>query len=438
MGVRAGVSAIASIVVLLVLTVAAAALVTAQRAVLTDSVDEVLQRTARSISDSLDAGTGGEILPGSGDEESFALVLDGSGDVIAATSAAPKVEIDPSASPKSATVEIGPDAARFRVRAEPYGEDLTILVGTPLDDVDESVSALTRSLLIAVPATTALLGVVIWLLVGRVLRPVERIRARVAEISASNLDQRVPEPATRDEIARLAHTMNSMLTRLEATAARQRRFVSDASHELRSPLTRIRAALEIDLAHPETADLRATHRGALNDAAQLQSLIDDLLLLARLDESVPSRTSAPVDLDDIVLEEVQNHGLTDLTIDASRVSAAQVIGDAGQLTRVVRNLLDNALQYGRSRVVIELAEDDETAVLRVSDDGPGVPPGMQERIFERFARADDARASTTGGAGLGLAIARELVALHGGSLILDADHRGGASFLVQLPVAGSR
>ncbi|WP_425593779.1 HAMP domain-containing sensor histidine kinase [Microbacterium terricola] len=304
-----------------------------------------------------------------------------------------------------------------------------------MDDVDESVGALTRSLLIAVPVATALLAVAIWFLVGRVLRPVERIRARVAEISASSLDQRVPEPATRDEIARLAQTMNSMLARLEATAALQRRFVSDASHELRSPLTRIRTALEVDLAHPTGADVGATHRGALADATQLQGLIDDLLLLARLDEAAIHSRRILVDLDDIVLAEVHGRGATEQTIDVSRVSAAQVLGDPGQLTRVVRNLLDNALRYGASGIEVELAEVGQDAVLRVSDDGPGVDPALRERIFERFARADDARAAGTGGTGLGLAIARELVDLHGGSLVLDVEHRGGASFVVRLPAA---
>lgn len=437
MGVRARVSAIASLVVVLVLVIAAVALLTAQRAVLTESVDEVLQRAARSISDSIDAGTIPEVLEGSGDEESFAYVVDASGEIIAATSGAVTVDIArPKSQPASTTVEIGADAAPFRVRTQPHG-DLTIVVATPLDDVDESVTALTRSLLIAVPVATALLAWAIWLLVGRALRPVERIRARVAEISASSLDQRVPEPATHDEIARLAQTMNAMLARLEATAARQRRFVSDASHELRSPLTRIRTALEVDLVHPETADLRATHHDALADAGTLQRLIDDLLLLARIDEAVPANRVL-LDLDDIVLDEVRGRGPTELTVDVSRVSAAQVIGDAGQLTRVVRNLLDNALRHGSSRIDIELAEGDDSAVLTVTDDGPGVPAELRERIFERFARADDAREASTGGTGLGLAIARELVQLHGGSLVLDADHVGGASFVVRLPLATPR
>ncbi|BDV31609.1 ATP-binding protein [Microbacterium terricola] len=434
MGVRASVSAIASLVVLFVLTLAAVALVSTQRAVLTDSVDEVLQRAAASIADSLDAGVRDTTLSGSGDEESFAYIVDASGEVVAATSGAPLSNVDAPPSTTTATIELGSSRARFRVRIEPHG-DLTIVVGTPMDDVDESVGALTRSLLIAVPVATALLAVAIWFLVGRVLRPVERIRARVAEISASSLDQRVPEPATRDEIARLAQTMNSMLARLEATAALQRRFVSDASHELRSPLTRIRTALEVDLAHPTGADVGATHRGALADATQLQGLIDDLLLLARLDEAAIHSRRILVDLDDIVLAEVHGRGATEQTIDVSRVSAAQVLGDPGQLTRVVRNLLDNALRYGASGIEVELAEVGQDAVLRVSDDGPGVDPALRERIFERFARADDARAAGTGGTGLGLAIARELVDLHGGSLVLDVEHRGGASFVVRLPAA---
>ncbi|WP_457099349.1 ATP-binding protein [Microbacterium sp. P5_E9] len=423
----------ASLVVLLVLIIAATALVTTQRTVLTDSVDEVLQRYARAITMQLDAGTLSEVIPGRGDEESFAIVRDASGEIIASTAGAPGLDLTaPASGATSVIVGEGSSDTRFRVRTERHGE-YTIIVGTPLDDVDESVDALTRSLLIAVPIATMLLALAIWLLVGRVLRPVERIRSRVAEISGSSLDQRVPVPRSNDEIARLAQTMNSMLARLEATTERQARFVSDASHELRSPLARIRTALEVDLAHPETADLNATHRGALKDAERLQRLIDDLLLLARLDEAIPAATRDLVDLDDIVLAEVRDRGQTALTIDVSRVSAAQVLGDAGQLTRVVRNLLDNALRYAATRIDIELTETGTDAVLTVADDGPGVPSDLQDHIFERFGRADDARGSATGGTGLGLAIARELVSLHGGSLALDADRDYGARFVVRIP-----
>jgi signal transduction histidine kinase len=426
---------VASLVVLFVLTIAGVVLVTSQRAVLTDIVDETLLRASQDIIAALDSGTLTPVIPGRGDEESFAIVHDASGQVIAATAGAPVVEMKaPAAGVEVESEAVAPDGADFRVRAEVHGDE-TIIVGTPLDDVDDSVDALTRSLRIAVPGATALLAVAIWFLVGRVLRPVEKIRAQVAEISASSLDRRVPEPATHDEIARLARTMNSMLARLEATADRQRRFVSDASHELRSPLTRIRTALEVDLAHPLSADPTATHRRALADAEQLQRLIDDLLVLARLDERMPPARSEPVDLDDIVLTVVRELGPTDLTIDVSGVSSAQVVGDAGQLTRVVRNVLENAARYGSTVVAVEVAEAGDDAVLTVADDGPGVPPEFRDHIFERFTRADAARPPGSGGSGLGLAIAHELVAAHGGTLTLESNGARGARFVVRFPAA---
>ncbi len=435
MGVRARVSAVASLVVLFVLTFAGVALVTSQRAVLTDIVDETLQRASQQIIDSVGSGTLPPVMPGRGDEESFAIVQDASGEVLAATAAAPVVQTTaPASGVKVESLAMPPEAIAFRVRAEVHG-DATIIVGTPLDDVDDSVDALTRSLWIAVPAATALLAVAIWFLVGRVLRPVEKIRAQVAEISASSLDRRVPEPATHDEIARLARTMNSMLARLQEAADRQRRFVSDASHELRTPLTRIRTALEVDLAHPLSADPIATHIRALADAEQLQRLIDDLLVLARLDEGKTPARSEPVDLDDIVLAEVRRISPTDLTFDVSRVSSAQVVGDPSQLTRVVRNLLENAARYGSTIVTVEVGEAGEDALLTVVDDGPGVPPEFRDHIFERFTRADADRAPGSGGSGLGLAIAHELVAAHGGALTLDLNGASGASFVVRLPAA---
>jgi signal transduction histidine kinase len=439
--VRARVTLVATVIVLLVLSATGVALVAAQSAVLTDNVDEVLARSARSIQDQLEEVTTTGSIPGMGDDDAFGHVIDGTGQVLASTPG-PAADfpledmglVGPEGDQaRYQTVHI-PDAADYRVMILPVVDGIDIIVGTPLDDVQDSVTALIRALLVAVPAASLVLALLVWLLVGRVLRPVERIRQQVAAIGGESLDRRVPVPASGDEIARLAQTMNGMLERLEGSSERQRRFVADASHELRGPLTRIRTELEVDLAHPETADLAATHRSILDDTEGLENLVDDLLTLARSDDGRVVGRRDPVDLDDVVLSEVGRLA-ADIRagVDVSEVSGAQVLGDRGQLARVVRNLLDNALRHGRPPVRIALREEDGAAVLRVSDEGDGVPAGAEERIFERFARVDDARSGARS-TGLGLAIARELVEAHGGTIAIDRSQVTGVCFEVRLPL----
>ena len=232
----------------------------------------------------------------------------------------------------------------------PDGGEGTVFVAGARDDVDESIAELTTSLAWIVPLAVLALLAVVWMVVGRTLRPVERIRAQVAGIGVAELDRRVPEPGGDDEIARLAVTMNEMLARLERSVRRQQRFVADASHELRTPLTRMRAELEVDERDPAGADAAATRRSQLEEIAGLQRMIEDLLLLARSDAGTPSRRSEPVDLDDIVLEEIRASGRSAITVDASRVSAAQVLGDPDELRRVVRNLIDNACRHANTNV----------------------------------------------------------------------------------------
>jgi signal transduction histidine kinase len=244
----------------------------------------------------------------------------------------------------------------------------------------------------------------------------------------------VPEPAGDDEIARLAHTMNEMLGRLEDAIARQQRFVADASHELRSPLTRIRTELEVDLAGSDSADLRATHESMLEEVVSLQQLVDDLLHLARADAAAGRERTEPVDLDDLVLREARRVRATGrVEADISGVTAAEVVGDPKQLTRAIRNLVDNAERHAAGRMKLTLAEVDGATLLTVSDDGPGIPAGEHERVFERFGRLDEARTRGTGGTGLGLAITREIIERHGGTITVDSSDRNGARFIVRFP-----
>jgi signal transduction histidine kinase len=231
--------------------------------------------------------------------------------------------------------------------------------------------------------------------------------------------------------------MNTMLDRLQASQRRQRRFVADASHELRSPVASLRQHAEVTRAHPEATTSAALAGTVLAEALRLQRMIDDLLLLARADEDGLVLRRRPVDLDDVVLDEVRRlRAETRLEVDASGVSAGGVDGDADALRRVVRNVVDNAARHAAGRVRLALVEEDGTVAFTVEDDGPGVDPDERERVFERFVRLDDARGRNgdeAGGAGLGLAIVAEVVAAHGGTVTIGDGALGGARVETRLP-----
>ena len=415
---RARVSLLSALVVLVVLVGAAALLVVVQRSALVEGLDDTLERQAELVAAELAAGrTVGEEDLLSDDVVVSVTGPDGSGTVVPAD-AAEDPEDDP-----------------VRVLTEEL-DGATVRVTGDLEDVEESVGALMSALLAGVPVATAVLAGLLWWAVGRALRPVEEIRRRVDAISGARLDRRVPEPAQPEEIARLARTMNAMLARLQASADEQRRFVADASHELRSPLARMRAELEVDAAHPESADRAATAASALAETVALQRLVDDLLLLARGDAGALPLGESPLDLDEVVAAPVARARTAGVAVDDGGVRPVQVRGDRGQLERLVDNLLANAVRHARSRVVVTLAEQPPgTAVLTVVDDGPGIPPAERDRVFERFTRLDEARAADAGGAGLGLAIARDVAERHGGSLRLAEPDAGspGARFVVTLP-----
>jgi signal transduction histidine kinase len=311
-------------------------------------------------------------------------------------------------------------------------DGVSAVVGVNIDDVVEARAAVARTLFVGVPLLLVVVGLVTWWIAGRALRPVEDIRAEVARISAVDLARRVPEPATDDEIARLAATMNAMLARLEAAQERQRRFVSDASHELRSPVASIRQHAEVAAAHPGEASVQELARTVLAEGARLVDMFTDLLLLARLDEGAAGPT-AEVDLDDLVLAEAAR--LRDggaLEVDTTAVAPARITGHEAQLARLVRNLAANAGQHADRRVAFALRADDGAARLVVEDDGPGIPAPARDDVFDRFVRLDSARSRAAGGSGLGLAIVREVAAQHGGVAKIDDGSLGGARVSVEL------
>lgn len=352
----------------------------------------------------------------------------------------------PSTDPSSAEPEFGDvwltvDAEDgphpFRVAAlavrTPGGQPATVYAGSSLETAHSAVADARQAMLIGLPPLLTVVALVTWLVTRRALRPVEAIRRQLAEIVDGDLSRRVPEPGSRDEIGRLASTTNATLAALEESTERQRRFIADAAHELRSPIASLRTQLEVAQAHPELLELD----GLIGDTIRLEHLAADLLLLARLDAGEQPRADR-VDLTVLVREELEHRVRDRVAVQiATPEQAVAVTGSRTQLARVLGNLVDNAQRHAASTVRVAVDRDaDGRAVLSVTDDGPGVPPAERDRIFQRFVRLDDARSRDEGGAGLGLAIVRDVVERHGGTIRVT-DGAPGACFVVTLPGSGT-
>jgi signal transduction histidine kinase len=384
-------------------------------------------------------GTSGGSLRGEDRDDEFVQVLDSQGRV---------VDSSPNLEGKEAVLRLAPgDSERLEglsfeddqflvvaTSADTPDGPVTVMVGRTLESVTESSQVVVNLLATGFPLLLAVVAATSWRVVGRALAPVDAIRDEVDAISTAELHRRVPDPPGRDEIARLAATMNEMLARLEEGHDRQRRFVSDASHELRSPVASIRQHAEVALTHPKQLSVEELAEVVLEEDVRLQRLVEDLLLLTRMDEGTVHLRRAPVDLDDILLEEAQRlRGTTGLRIRTGGVSAGRVSGDSGQLEKLVRNVTENAARHARSTVELSLTEADGEVLLRVDDDGKGIPPRERERVFKRFVRLDEARARDAGGSGLGLAIVAEIAAAHGGSVAALEGSLGGLRIEAHLP-----
>ena len=313
------------------------------------------------------------------------------------------------------------------------GKRVTVQAAASLESADDTLATLTRTLLWGVPALILLVAATTRLLVGLALRPVGAITDEVADIIQADLHRRVPEPGSSDEIARLAITMNEMLARLEASSARQQRFVADASHEMRSPLASSRAVLEVAALHPGSVDnLLAAIGDSLIDHQRLETLVADLLTLARLDGSETHKRRVPTDLEALTRTVVDRRVEPDVTFACTGPAIALV--DGAQIDRVLTNLLDNAARHRRSRTDVTVGRGDTTVDITVDDDGPGVPEPERNRVFEPFTRLDAARTADQG-TGLGLAIVAEIVGDLDGKVRLVDSPLGGARFVVSLPSA---
>lgn len=378
-------------------------------------------------------------------------VLDAEGDVVASSTdlrgRAPVARLRPGPG-QTVTTEVrlpfDDDPYRFTaLGGEVGGRTFTVLIGQSLGTGEDTLHAAEVALAVAGPLLLLAVAGATYLFIGRSLRPVARIRATVEGISHHHLSERVPVPPGNDEVSQLAQTMNTVLDGLDRATGAQRRFVADASHELRSPVATLRAAADIALTVPGRADRTDLALLVQAESRRLDRLVADLLLLARVEErgrrdgtAAVERWSEEVDLDDLVTAEARRlRATTELQVSARR-EPARVLGDAHALSRALRNLTDNAARHAVSRVDVTLRHDGAVATLDVGNDGPPIPPEERERVFDRFVRLEESRARDLGGTGLGLAIVREVVVAHGGTVrVLDPATGGpGTTFRIELPL----
>ncbi|MGR6974624.1 HAMP domain-containing sensor histidine kinase [Streptomyces cynarae] len=437
---RLRLTAAAALMISAALVGAACLLVVWLRMSLLTGLDQTALQRAQVIAAGVDTHGLARVLPASGGGDTAVQVVDARR---AVRSSSANLEgrpalftFRPSSSGTAHTVRglpLSEDGTWRAVAVRAGDEDpLTVYVAVPTAAVDRNLAQLTVGLAIAVPPAVALLTGVCWLLTGRALRPVEALRAQTAEITACDLGRRLDPPPAEDALGRLARTLNDLLARLDVATRRQRQFIADAAHELRSPLSSLHTQLEVAVRHPGSADWAARGPALVEESERLSRLVDDLVRLARLD-ALPRLRMRPVDLDEIVFHEVRHaRRHTSVVIDQRAVGAARVYGDGDALARVVRNLLDNAIRYAGRRIEVSLGVRDRAAHLVVADDGPGIPVADRRRVFDRFTRLDGARARDTGGSGLGLAIVRDLVVAHHGHIGIE-DNAPGARIVVRIP-----
>jgi signal transduction histidine kinase len=345
------------------------------------------------------------------------------------------------------------DGRRFEIKNATSGSNLrvlaadagpnTVLVVTDLKPVDASIQLLSEAALIGGPIAVIMMAVATYTVVALTLRPVAALRHGAADITAAGLaEHRLPVPGAHDEIRRLAVTLNAMLDRIDAATSRQRTFVGDAAHELRSPLASLRIQLEVAGRMGPEHDWDTFIHEVLIDVDRLDRLVADLLALARLDESggALQRTEV-VDVGALTANLISGYEFARVPVRLLPGPPAHVIGDPDGLLRVLRNLVDNAVRYADKRVDVALAPgkvaDVATVSITVTDDGPGIPEAERELVFDRFYRTEASRSREMGGTGLGLPIVRDLVRAHHGAIRLDAAKPDGTGVraVVTLPAA---
>jgi heavy metal sensor kinase len=315
---------------------------------------------------------------------------------------------------------------------EVHGKPYVVLVAAALEVQTETLRTVGLLLLAAAPLLVALVAVAVWVLVGQSLKTVERIRRQVSEIDGRRLSERVEVPPTGDEIAALASTMNEMLDKLEHSNNSHRAFFSDASHELRSPLSTLVTTAEVaslDTSGKTWLDMQQT---VISESSRMQSLVEDLLTLAKVDAHQLQLEIQDVDLEDVLDSEINRLRTVSSLEITSALQPVRLRGDERRLAQVFRNLLDNAARHAKSRIVVGMRRRAGEVVVSVDNDGEIISPEDRHRVFERFARLDASRSTDGGGSGLGLAISREIMGAHGGTVVA-AESDGWCRFQVRLP-----
>ncbi len=383
-------------------------------------------------------------------EEGFAQILTSDGRVLDATptvrgsSLLDRSQLD-AAIEDEVTLEIGFTSRldeRARLRADPVkvgGRTFVVVVGTLLDDRDDSLANLRNLLLVGGPVALLLASLAGYGVAARALRPVEAMRRRAAEISATEPGVRLPVPPSRDEVARLGETLNEMLARLEEAFQRERTFVSDASHELRTPLAILKTELELAMRTSRTPEeLESAIRSAAEETDRLAQLADDLLVVARSDQGRLPVRIAEVDLGDL-LRSVRERfaercAVQGRTIAGEIPDELRVRADPLRIEQALANMIENALRHGEGRIALSAKKEWTNVEIHITDEWPGFPPDFIETAFERFTRADPARGR--GGSGLGLAIVEAVAEAHGGSAHAANPEGGGADVWIVLPAGG--
>jgi signal transduction histidine kinase len=404
--------------------------------VLERAVDNSARRTASGIVALIDINAGTVSTPIATSGTQYVQVLNADHTIQAASVGADKLrpllhEDELARAQSGRIVVVGADriglTGQLRVAAQPAGS-WTVLVGVPDTDADSSVNTVRRVLLVAYPLLVGSLAFLAWHVVGWALAPVEALRRGAEEISAEP-GARLPVPTGDDEVHRLGVTLNRMLGRLDAARQRQRAFVADAAHELRSPIASLRTQLDVAAHLGEPASIP----DLAVEVDRLSRLVDDLLLLARADEGDPVlRRRERVELTALLREAAPAGARVPVTVAPG--GPLWTVGDPLALRRVLDNLVANAVRHAATRVELAAARAADRPVVTVTDDGPGIPAADRDRVFDRFTRLDDARNRDSGGAGLGLAIVRELVRMHGGAVTLG-DAGPGLRVAVTLPPA---
>jgi heavy metal sensor kinase len=343
-------------------------------------------------------------------------------------------------SPVRATVD-GQNGRHYRLHASPLTRTPNVLVvANSLAPVAETTRRLLVLLAIAIPAAVALSVALGYVLARRALRPIDRMTTDAAAIGSDDAAARLDLPPTDDEVGRLGRTLNGMLDRLQNAISEQKRFTADASHELRTPLAIMQSEIDVALRSPVTSDnARSALRSMREEVVRMSRLVDSLLTLMRADEGGLELAADEVDLADVA-RIVRNRLAGSAASNGARITvdAAPIVvwGDSDRLDQLLTNLVDNALKYGpdTGEVRIEVWPDGSHAIVEVSDDGPGIAAGDLDHVFDRFYRVDEARTRSAGGAGLGLAICREIAQAHHGEISVRNGDRGGTVFTVRLPL----